>query len=56
MNIIKAHKNLFATLMMALMALMALIMLPACSSTEESSDCNCAEGDVQCLDRCEQNI
>jgi len=53
MNIIKAHKNLFATLMLALMA---LIMLPACSSTEESSDCNCAEGDVQCLDRCEQNI
>jgi len=60
MNIVKAHNNFLATL---LLALMALFMLPGCSSTEEapppedtSGDCNCPEGDLQCKEACVQDL
>ena len=61
MNLLKLHKNFLATL---LLALMALVMLPGCSSTEEApppttetpppggGGCDCAEGDVACMDAC----
>jgi len=40
-----------------LLALMALVMLPGCSTSEESSgDCNCAEGDLQCKEACAQDL
>jgi len=68
MNILKLHKNFLATLMLASMA---LVMLPGCSSTEEapppaegtapppadtSGDCNCPEGDIQCKEACLQDL
>ena len=54
MKILELHKKSLAAL---LLALMALVMLPACSSTEEEADdCNCAEGDLQCIERCAQDL
>jgi hypothetical protein len=69
MNILKFNKISLAAL---LLASMALVMLPGCSSTEEapppaegtappppddtSGDCNCAEGDFQCKEACMQDL
>mgnify|MGYP001818525780 CR=1 FL=1 len=58
MNILELRKIILATLL----AFAAVMMLPACSSTEEapppeessSDDCDCAEGDFNCMDRCTQ--
>jgi len=58
MNILKFNKISFASL---LLALMALVMLPACSSTEESSSTGgtydeciaaCGDGDIDCREKC----
>ncbi len=68
MNILKFNKISLAAL---LLASMALVMLPGCSSTEEApppteevppptggsgGDCNCAEGDLQCQEACLQDL
>ena len=54
MKILELHKKSLAVL---LLSLMALVMLPACStSEEEADDCNCAEGDLQCIERCAQDL
>ena len=50
MNILELRKIVLA----ALLAFAAVTMLPACASSDESSDCNCAEGDWNCMDRCTQ--
>lgn len=64
MNTLGLRKILLA----ALMTLTALIMLPACSSTEEApppeesgstvEDCinQCPDGDIQCRDACATNL
>jgi len=57
MSILELRKKSLAAL---LLALMALVMLPGCSSTEESSgggsydECiaGCAQGDVDCRESC----
>ena len=51
MNLLKLHKNFLATL---LLALMALLMLPGCSSTEETESgsglpCDIDPGQPECL-------
>ena len=51
MNLLKLHKNFLATL---LLALMALVMLPGCSSTEETETssglpCDVDPGQPECL-------
>ena len=57
MSILEVQKKTLAAL---LLTSMALVMLPGCSSTEESSstegDCNCAEGDLQCQEACLQDL
>ena len=58
MNILELSKKSFFIL---LLSLMALVMLPGCSSTEEESssteeNCNCAEGDLQCQEACLQDL
>jgi len=61
MNMIELRKKLFA----ALVAAMAVGMLSACSSTEETSSngggldackANCAAGDAQCVEKCYQDL
>jgi len=59
MNILELRKTILAVLL----AFAAVMLLPACSSTEEAPPpeetgdiCDCPAGDIQCLDRCEQNI
>jgi hypothetical protein len=59
MNIIQIRNYILAVLL----GFAAMTMLPACSSTEEApppeetgDTCDCPAGDIQCLDRCEQNI
>ena len=49
----KAKSSIFTILFLAAMT---LGMMTACSSSEESSssDCNCAENDWNCKDRCSQ--
>jgi hypothetical protein len=54
MNILEPRKNFLAAL---LLALMALVMLSGCSTTEGSgsNDCGCVEGQegyVDCVERC----
>ena len=58
MNILELSKK---SLFILLLSLMALVMLPGCSSTEEESssteeNCNCAEGDLQCQEACLQDL
>ena len=51
MNIIELRKLVLAVLL----SFAAVTMLPACSSDGgESSSCDCAEGDWNCMDRCTQ--
>lgn len=65
MSFIEIRKYILAVLL----AFAAVTMLPACSSTEEApppeetggesyDQCvsQCAEGDIQCRDRCEHNL
>ena len=55
MSILDLHKK---SLVVLLLSLLALVMLPACSTTEEEAadDCNCAESDLQCKERCAQDL